>query len=881
MCKRSNLSNTLMTILVASIITSCGNGNNSQQVAKVTPKPDGPISYLKLQHGFSESNTVLSKHAIQTTSTVCGGGGTGSILGTLHDGITIANAAVSFIPEAGMVGTILGKASSVNSVVSLLGNNNGNNCITQEFDQLQLQLNAQAQEINNIESNFQLATNIIWQSIAGNSSAVASGAFTNFIQSVQSINGQYSGLVYVVMSNAGFWNSNTYLPESGYTMEDFIKNENGNYDALYSTLTPATDFNQTIQNVAGISMTPNESGLYNVASNANSQSVQLYMDLYNNLVPSLSSIAESDSAANLIYFIGQYNQSVMAIYQNSLYALNQAYQVLYFINYSNYYSYSLSLNEDKYLKNYASLSNMYYNPHDAGSLTESSLQASAYNTAQQNLTDFFAQAINQAYLNALNFIVTDPAVGNQTYPVQYLYEYDIPTNSVVKTGESYNIEKYLGTGTLANGSSVGTAKEVLYQAMEASNSNTGPNLIQSLKNAESVVPTLYYQFPFIYNTSNILKSLQTYDGPNGPGITGNMNNFFESNPSVTTPLFYGLLEQPVNSSIMSWTTINPYYVSSATNPYNVLSGTPLLMGYIGNNIAACNGNDLPGGLTGFSLYNYTPNSTFPTLGEAGVPYLSCGNWDTTGFPTNGQITYANDIWNSTHYTLNPVGNISNAWEYGTFFVSPNSNGTTILNANNTNWACAPNDQSGSQYTLTNGDNCYYFMAGWMNDNSPSATYGFANVAAVQMTAADGFIMPMVLTVLNITNWGGNYIALSPLPSALQVTIGNSPLYNMSNISYIGNPSNTSWMPTYNSNYPFTDSGTGGSFYGSVLNINGSNVALTVQPGQEYGWYNNQWVDPDANVDFTFNPTSCDTTINSNGNFTEDYTAQQAGYWSCN
>jgi len=899
-----------VAVMASLSLTSCssgnsGGGNNTPQTVRV----QGPISYQEIQQMFT-TPIRSNKNSLKS------GGGCGSVLGNVSTGLSIATGFISLIPRAGTaLGLVTGTAGSV---LGYMGSNAGNSCVQQEFANMQLQLNTQAQEIATISVNLQDATTALWGASDLEAIANYNTDYGSYSVSIGNITGS-GGFVQEFMQDAGFWysDSHTLTPAAQSTNVESailaILSSQGTAD--YSSLQAVTSsgsasFITSVRQIAGVTVKFNQSQ-NQVTVWADSQYLTMLEDLQLALAATMT---YQGTAINLVPFLSQYNGIVVNTYQQSLYAVQQAYAVAYMINYINYANYTQNPQaaSSDYLQDITSVTGAYYNPTNIGAMpgypnTESG-QAAYYNNAQEELTLVFAQIVNQLYLNTLNYIITDVPVGNQSYSSQ---SFEIYTSSQSSQGQFIFESTNEVIPYLANvGTGVGSATAALYSALQNSPAITGTagkNLIDSLNQVAQSQTLLYYQYP-LPNVVSCVNALEKYSLQNG--ALGKMQDFYntESAQTACAPMLTTANGSPVESSVVSGQTIQPYYVN---NDY------PALMGSVTNNIAACNGQSV-GSLPGYNLYIYAPTVSYLyTLGQVGVSYLMCGNWSTDNFPsngsTNGQLILSG-VTGQSVYTLNPLGNFDNSWSYGTNFYysqnspqTPNNGGVntaiglwtanggyyptsnmtniTLLNFNSQNWS-----SSSSNYNNNNGDIVTQLQSGWMNENHPSVSNGdaVANVAAIQITLPDGFIAPLALTYTNISGWGGNYVAITPNPNALQVYIESSSLYGTDNV-YYWTPSsgNTDWAPSFNNNYQYSYSGNGGNFVGSGFSIN-NNMVLLNGAGFENSPYNGQLMQ-NANAWIVLNPSSCPTSVpNPAGQWTwvdglqayMYYTPQQSYNWIC-
>ncbi|MDD3266561.1 MAG: hypothetical protein PHC75_05200 [Burkholderiales bacterium] len=799
----------IITVVISSLsLIGCSNG------ASNTPQPtypQGPISYKSIQQLF----TPQQEKQIKQRSLLLSGSGCGAVMAQDAAGLAIASGFISLIPYAGPA--LAAVTGATGDSIGLMGTTAGNNCIIEEFANMQAQLNTQAQEINQIVKNLNLSTNEIWNQMTSNDGTTLSIANNLYSQTINTISSQENGAIYQAMTKAGFWNPDTYQVNSQMTINNLLSESNTSNYSSFANYINTIDINSSVQQISGTQLNNLQA-----SKNNNSEYINMLSALYNAFETQLVSQASSESNNNIVIQIDQYNQTVMALYQQSLYTMQQAYTLSYLINNINYTNYR-SQAQSTYLSDISYLKGAYYNPTDIPSnyLNNESGQSAYYNYTQETLTNVYAQLVNQLYLNTLNYIITDSPVGNQSYPDNHSFIYfDPTTESNITTGEKISYSS-------AVGSSVTSATNVLYTAMQNSNATFGPNLISALESAAHGQSTLYYQYSGIHNVAQCSAALSKYNAIYGS--SGTIADFYQNYAeSSCEPVLASKNGAPVESSIMSWSTIQPYYIDN---------GYPSLMGSVINNISACNGNSV-GQIAGYNLYNYVPQNNIPSLGQIGVPYLMCGNWSTGQLPSNQQIITELSIAGIYYPGFWPTS----YWEDGTYFSFTEYMPITVMNFNMRNWNYenASNLTIGSVYTS--------LFAGWMNYNYPSVSKGtgVSNIAAIQVTFPDGFIAPLGFVNTNISGWSGNYAGISINPNILNVTVDGNQLLDTSNVVANSNQ----WGPAANSFYAINNDGI--ILHPTAFRINNNTLMANGDGNNMIAILN------------PTNPVSCSTQIADNG-----------------
>ncbi len=730
------------------ILVACGGGNSNNNVAPPN-KPSGPISYAYVHKNF----TPQVRNMLQSSNN----NGCGSVMGQTSAGFVAASGFFTLIPEAGPA--IGATVNSVGSVLALMGTSAGNNCNTVEFNDLQTQLSTQQQQINNLESNLNLSNNQIWQEMTTQSSEILDINYVAYNGDVSLISGN-QGLLYSFMYKSGMWNPNNGQPISGVTIQSLL-NSPDSYNDLYYYINSYTNLDSIMTNIAAVK--PNSGTSNNPYNTIISQTQQSYYwnllsSLNNNLNTQITAALESSPTTNIVPYIDQYNQSLSALYQQSLYAINEAYIVSYLINMINFQNYSNPIHKP-YLADISGIHGVYYNPNDIDGDYES--QLNYYNAAESSLTDLYAQIVNQLYSNTLAFVVTDAPVGSQSYPNTQGFIYIDESGGAVVTNESINYSKLVGA-------SVANATTTLINSIGNSNANNGNNLKNSLNNVVSNstgYQTLFYQVPYLSNIMLCNSALEQYNQLNG--MNGSIQQFYDSPAGLANcqPILLNNNGESVVNSIMNWNTIQPYYVSPAIT-------LPTLFGSVTNNIAASNPNSV-GNIPGYALYIYTPSSSTASLGSVGTPYLMSGNWNTAGVPEQNVANTDIQSWN------NVITYMPNKWyTYASALSKINPGGVTgnitYMSGSQINWA----SNGTNDVNLPYGTNVQYIYYGWMNNNYPSQAQPWNTVynnAVIQTTFQDGFIASFVVSMSNVTQGEGGYYAnISANPALSSVFIdGNN------------------------------------------------------------------------------------------------------------
>lgn len=746
--KRYNIKKILTLVLLVSCqatIVACSSGNNISQSPN---KPSGPVSYVYVHNNF----ILPVGKALQSNGNACG-----SVMGRTSAGLIAASGFFTLIPEAGpAIGATI---NSVGTVLAFMGTSAGNNCNTLEFNSLQSQLNTQAQQINNLEINLNLLNNQIWQAMTVQSSEILNINYVAYNNQISQISGN-QGLLYSFMYKSGLWNPNTGLPNESATIQSVLSSQN--YTNLLDYINSYNNLDSITTNIAAVyTKSYPSSNPYNAIITQSQQSDywNLLSSLNNDLSTQITSILASYPATNVVPYIDQYNQVLAALYQQSLYAINEAYTVSYLINMLNFQNYNNQIKQP-YLNDISGIHGVYYNPNDISG--EYTSQLDYYNVTQSNLTDLYAQIVNQLYSNTLAFVVTDTPVGSQSYPNNQVFSFTNESGESVVTNESINYSKLVGA-------SVANATTTLINSIGNSNANNGNNLKNSLAsvvNNSSTYNTLFYQVPYLSNIMSCNSALDQYNQQNG--MNGSIQQFYNSQAGSLNcqPITIGNNGESVVNSIMNWNTIQPYYVNATTT-------LPTIFGSVTNNISASNPNSV-GNIPAYALYIYTPNGLANSLGTIGTPYLMSGNWNTSGVSNQNIMDTNYQSWN------NIVTYMPNKWySYASALSQVNSGGITnnitYMSGSQVNWSSDGKNNN----NLANGTTAQYIYYGWMNNNYPSQIQMYntvSNNAVIQTTLQDGFIASYEVSMSNVDQGQGGYYAnISANPALNSVLIDGQPI----------------------------------------------------------------------------------------------------------
>jgi hypothetical protein len=414
---------------------------------------------------------------------------------------------------------------------------------------------------------------------------------------------------------------------------------NSELDANQST------FQSIIQNISGSQYNAAQCQIagncYNYVSvNSSASLLSTYAALYNALQESInynSLVGPNNPTPIIVGMFDQYNNTVVAIYQRALYALQEAYNIEYTVNEMNYYHSNndyvlgIGLKSTLQIGSLGGVPYTYFNYNDVlstlGAIPTSSQLVESYNNSQLALTNMYAARINQLYLNTLKYIVSDVLVGNESYPLGFSSQTFYVNNVPYTISESYNFYSYIG-----------------------GNVNTPLNLtnLSSLPNG-----SMLYQYGGINNVQQCYNSLESY---NVNSSTPQISNALNAN-NCAPVLYDNKAESFFNNAL--------YTVNGALQPYYAASESvaPTLSGFVYENLWEC--NNLPSSLS-YNIFN--GNNYLICLNTTNLPFSTPGvnGWDSgISGDSIGGITY-----NSIVQLANPVVSLPTGSDYSTGFSGP-------------------------------------------------------------------------------------------------------------------------------------------------------------------------------------------------------------------
>jgi len=698
-----------LTISISIALVSCGSGHKKSSAQNHAPV--GPISHANVIAQFpnkanntcpvlSNNNTVLKYLNTPRQSNL-----TDSACGSLLDDSGALTGFFSFLPEAGPVLGVL------SPILSLFGGSADDACTQQEIQQINTQLANQESQIQNIVSTLALDQNQFYQQNYKTAAAIAGINQENYSQAITNLIGaKGSSLTLGIFGNfmiiLQLWLSdgtaNPVVNDSSY-MSNYLSTQSQIMnDAQDAILGQQTQFQSYLSNISGSGYFSCAKDCYlNVTQSNNSALTMTLQSLYNSLEANIAYKQQTDT--DFITLLDQYNNTIASMYQQSVYALNDAFQMEYLINQLNYYNamnYIASKNSSnpsslQQLGSFSNISATHYN-YAQESCTSQIIYN--YNQAQQQLALFYASLTNQTYNNVANYIVSDLPIQEQAWPTRSR-SYNTP-NGVITDN---NILKYASV--------VGINVPVKPMG----------NIPQSMKNSNWVNNAIIYQYSGIQNINSCTDAIQTSASKN-ISITNILN-------SATCPsIFTDINGNPENLATCDFNSnLRPYYIGKGMSQV-------VLGGNVANMVNNCNPNPVnnSSGQTVIPAYNFYWYTPTPGLPIAGNTYLMCGNWPAVNTSFYG-MNYTSSQFNANYW--GPVQNSATTKFPSVINLSSSSNQPFILTSNNNQtWT---NNVGDTVTSLV--PNLGNYTNSLMGDNNTEFYY-----TTLQYIASDGFIGSVVI-----------------------------------------------------------------------------------------------------------------------------------------
>lgn len=794
-----------------SLLISCGGGH---KVNNTTNTPTGPASYSKTANTFTTTNpntcnTNTSLQEILKASSYNNSNIKSGLCGAVMSDAGAATGFFSFIP---VVGPALGALSPV---LTLFGANNGNACVEQQISQINLQLAAQESQIQNIQNILQLDQNAFYQQNYQTAVEIAGlneQNYNNALTSLIGTSGLNLGIFGNFMITLQLWLAGGQINPAVAQSNNFINSISTNSNILTTAQDAIsghqTQFQNYVINISGANYSSCSNNCYLTVRPIAQASLPLTLaSLYQALVASIQE--NQDIGQNFVPALDQYNNTISSIFQQSAYALNDAFQMEYLVNQINYYNavnYISSNNSSTptsltQLSSFTNVPATHYNYSNETCVGQININ---YNKAQQQLALFYAALENQLYINVANYIVSDLPIQGQAWPtVKQQF-----TSKAGKVEFDYNTISY---GQVF-GKKIATPISVIPNEMKITNTNG----VLWANNS------ILYQYSGIQNIAACANTIDSQSSAQNQ-IANILNN--QNCPS----LFLNTSGQPENQGQFNWNSqLQPYYIANGQTQGQLSPTINLINNCSGNAVASSNNSIVPP----YNLYWYTPGPNSPLYSiQSGTAYLMCGNWPqiTNSFTGNGRAYYINASFNASLW--GPLYQNGDAVTFST----PNNSSLILMSNPNGAW--------------TNN-------AGYISSLLPSSSFSSGQdnnfgYYTVQYTATDGFIGSLVIGAGYIFIGNGteataigdcgydDYVAqYNPcffINGNINPYLNNLQILNLSTgaiSSLIMNSQNGSAISYQNAGYGNYNLGSGASFF--QYNQNGNTINYIENYSKDYG-----------------------------------------------
>ncbi len=562
-----------------------------------------PVLSKVVKAAFSP-NPVLTQGPNRGIAAAGSNTGCGSVMGTTSASLDIASGFLNFIP---VVGTALGAVTNAaGAATGLMGDNAGDACIQAEFSLINGQLADQEGQIQNLQVDYALEQNQIYQAMVDGANAQTNLDLTNYNNALDVITPSTSGgpgIFGTTMEHLGFWSSN-YSAIPGATISGSATGEPFDAAVSESLSTAASTFPASLNSLSGSAVDdtacsttacPKSAVVPNLSSSL--------VNLWAAEAQQLKATAKLDrnQGTNVVPLFDQYNNAITEQFQNSLGVLQQAYSLESMVNQLNYDHATTDCTwgqakDCTMISSFGGVPGTLYSyclttTDGTCPATTTAAQTTIYNQAQQQLSRVYSWRVNQLYATALSFIESDAPISPQAYP--------LTTASGTIAGNT------ITSGPIAYGTLLGSGLPSLAGA-PASPLASLPAAVTSGGSTWESNGALY-QYSGIYDANACATTI----------IAANLADGASAPPPADpcSPIFLTGEGGPVDEAS---------YTGNVLQPYTSQGGSVILTGIEQANLLMCT----PGNA---ALGWYTPpvQNTGNAAGlESGTWYLNCGNWAT-------------------------------------------------------------------------------------------------------------------------------------------------------------------------------------------------------------------------------------------------------------
>ena len=606
-----------------------------------TPQaPPGPIPYGVIDAAFSGKPVPAKKSRSATprsSSSNCA-----SVMSSSSAGVDVAVGVINLIPYVG---------GSLGLGLADLSSNSGDNaaeaCISGQFATINGQLAFQESQIAQIQSELKSAELKLNQAFMDASYVNVQNDQETFATNVQNLaQCAAGGFYYDFMIDFGFWDG-CYAPTAA-TIQGVATSATYASQSSFGEANQ-TSFNDSVKAVSAIDVNaadcigpllPNppsrpQSDCYKQVQSMGGQAVT---NLQQALTIALNAtIADATvNSQNVVPLYDEYNQYLVGYYQQSVVALQAGYTLESLINQLNYYNAGKSPSA---IDSLGQVPGTYYSyqalQSALGSNPSASAQAQYYNLAQKALTQVYVARMNQLYLDTIGFVVTDGAVGNQSWPSAT----DVSGNRI-----NAGIDYSTSVGAQATTAKGGLTASTPIGLLPAAATQGG----QWMSNAA------LYQYYGLRNAGVCYANLLQWNIKNGTAVQGQTGNWYPTTfpsqdelsggafdtlcpPILTTATGGSVSAPPTSSALTSCATyaVMPgaqggsgscYDGNSLVPYYAAAGGLPELGSAVLTNLLLCSSNDPS--LTWFLVGSANAGNSAGLI--EGDWALTCGNWAAVG-----------------------------------------------------------------------------------------------------------------------------------------------------------------------------------------------------------------------------------------------------------
>lgn len=547
------------------------------------------------------ADTTTSPNLVLTQSS--SGSGCGSVMTTTSAGLGIASGFLGFVPVVGPALNATTQAAGAG--LALMGGNAGDACIQAQFDLINTQLADQEGQIQNLQVQYALQQNEIYQLMVDGAQAQTNLDLTNYNNALQAISPSESGGAGIFggfMVNLGFWNSN-YTAVPGASIAGSASGQSFVSTVASSTSEAATfaanlnSFSGSMVDVTACSSTGCPQSA--VTANPSSSVVMLWSSEAQQL-QALTELARSQ-VGNVVPYFDQYNNTIAEQFQNSLGVLQQAFSLEAMVNQLNYDHATMDCSwgqtkECTMIDSFGGVPGTLYSycqslTDGACPATSTATETTAYNQAQYRLAQVYAWRVGLLYDAALSFLFTDAPLSPQGYPTTTATG-TIAGRAITSAPVPYATLLGSALGGIA-GVAATRPMGVLPGAATGGGSTWQTNGV-------------LYQYSGLFDANGCANTIMAANQSGGASAPPPAN---PCPPAIFLTGQGGAVNQAS-------------YTGNALQPYTNVGGSVVLSGVLQANLLMCN----PGAA---NLGWYTPPSQ-NTNNAAGLVlgqwYLNCGNW---------------------------------------------------------------------------------------------------------------------------------------------------------------------------------------------------------------------------------------------------------------